>query len=264
MVKCMNDIFEELFELKYKSDFELLLIKIEEKDSDAMLLYSNLLRRGIYLEQNIEMGLLYLEESAKLNNVQALNELGLLYLHGLDFEVDACKGFEYFLRGAQLDDPTSLNNVAVCYEYGNGVEQSYQKAFDFYEKAVEAGGSHCHFKLGIFYYQGYIEKNWELSFEHMLLAAENGSEEALYNVAYSYQHAEGVDENLSLAFTYYKQLADDGYYKAAYDVGYMYINGDGVKQNFIEARKYLIIAIENDYDEAQELLDDLDLLENIA
>jgi TPR repeat protein len=77
----------------------------------------------------------WLEKAAESGNVNAQNNLGLLY-----FEKEAyLQAVEWFLRAAKLGLPEAQYNLAVLYLKGLGVKQNKEQAIHWMHKAASQG-----------------------------------------------------------------------------------------------------------------------------
>ena len=95
---------------------------------------------GMYFEENNEeKGVYYLEESAKQGNIDAMFDLGVLYLDGEVVKQDDKKAFDYFSYAAQKGDAGSQFYVGVFYKEGKIVEQSDEEAKYWFEAAADQG-----------------------------------------------------------------------------------------------------------------------------
>lgn len=74
-----------------------------------------------------------LKKEASKNNPIALNELGLLYLQGIEIEKNIQKAFECFEASMKLDCDLAIVNLANCYAHGIHIEKNTRKAYELYK-----------------------------------------------------------------------------------------------------------------------------------
>jgi hypothetical protein len=95
---------------------------------------------GIYFDENdTKNGLFYLQESADQGNIDAMYDLGVLYLDGEVVEQDEKKAFDYFSYAAQRGDAGSQFYIGTFYKEGIIVEQSDEDAKYWLEAAADQG-----------------------------------------------------------------------------------------------------------------------------
>ncbi len=106
---------------------------------------------GMYFEENDEeKGLYYLQKSAEQGNIDAMFDLGVLYLDGEVVKQDDKKAFDYFSYAAQKGDAGSQFYVGVFYKEGKVVKQSDEDAKYWLEAAADQGDEDAIEALGSF------------------------------------------------------------------------------------------------------------------
>jgi TPR repeat protein len=88
----------------------------------------------------------------------------------------------------------------------------------------------------------------------LLRAAEQGNEEAEYNLAGSYHDGEGVERNDIEAAKWWRKAAEHNLKEAQYALGSIYRDGIGVPKDSLEALKWFQKAAEQGFAPAQECL----------
>src|SRR5262249_19758299 len=71
--------------------------------------------------------------------IDAMAELGVLYMDGLGVTQDYAKARDWYEKAAAKDNALAMVNLGLFYENGRGVTQDYAKARDWYEKAATQG-----------------------------------------------------------------------------------------------------------------------------
>ena len=74
-----------------------------------------------------------------MNNVEAINFIGLCYENGDGVRLNQEQAFIYYLKAAQINFPTAMYNVGRCYEYGIYVNIQKNEANKWYRKAASLG-----------------------------------------------------------------------------------------------------------------------------
>ncbi|KAF0976588.1 hypothetical protein FDP41_004487 [Naegleria fowleri] len=149
--------------------FELSALK--ESDKDAYYFLGMMSLRG-NVPQNTLKGIEYLEESSKLGDVDALLELGQLYISGILVEQDSQKAFQYFEHAAKNHDPAVLIKLAYLYYLGYGTCQNLQLAHEYYELAAKQNAPVALLSLGYLYFNGMgVEKDERKALAYYDLAA---------------------------------------------------------------------------------------------
>ena len=93
--------------------------------------------------------------------------------------------------------------------------------------------------------------NNERSSEDIRTAAENGDQEAQYNMGLKYADGKGVPQNYAEAVKWIRRAAEQGHAEAQNTLGVMYRIGEGVKQNFADAARWYLKAAEQGHAKAQ-------------
>ena len=88
----------------------------------------------------------------------------------------------------------------------------------------------------------FSKQNYTEAFKYCKKSAEQGQEEAQFNLGYMYQYGQGVKQDYFKAVEWYQKAAELGDALAQYNLGYMYANGQGVRQNYTKAKEYFGLA----------------------
>lgn len=144
-------------------DMMLELAKIESSATGDWTVYHNLVKRY-----------------AKLENAEAENVLGLMYLDGVGVEQDSALGIGYLEKSTAHGGANAPFNLGIRYELGkNGLNPDPVKAFALYK-----------------------------------VAAERGLNRAQYNVCNMLINGDAVKEDLVLAKSYCKAAVENGFIEA--------------------------------------------------
>ena len=181
-----------------------------------------------------------LEESASVDNVQALNELGYRYLYGVEVEKDYEKSFFYYEKAAELGDDVALNNLGSLYYSGIGTERNSDKAIQYYVASANKNNVDAQANLGFVYIRGGdVPKDITSSISYFKKAAAQDNILANFMMGYFYYKGFQVNLDYNKAFNYLKKSAKLGFDEAELVLSDLYIKGFGVAQNYNIASKLL-------------------------
>ena len=142
------------------------------------------------------------------DNIDAMNDLGVLYASGNAIEQDYTAALYWFLKAIDRGSVNAMNNVARLYFFGMGVPQSYSNAAIWSRRAAVLG-----------------------------------SVAAMYNLALMSEEGLGVDWSQTAAQKYYVGAAKGGHIPAMLALGERYARGQGVKRDLILAYAWTASAL---------------------
>ena len=102
------------------------------------------------------------------------------------------------------------------------MNDSYSNFLDDFEHAVDA----------------YEREDYKTAHKLFLPLAEQGDDEAQFNLGMMYAFGLGVPQNYKEAFKWYRLAAEQEFDEAQYSLGVMHTLGLGVPQNYKEALKW--------------------------
>ena len=144
---------------------------------------------------------------AEQGDVDAQNDLGMMYAEGVSMPQDQEMAAQWFRRAAEQGYAAAQFNLGVMYEEGRGVPQDDKVAAQWYKRAAEQGYAVAQFNLGGMYKQG-----------------------------------RGMPRDDKMAAQWYKRAAEQGHGDAQFLLGTMYDEGRGVSKDFIYAHMWINIA----------------------
>jgi TPR repeat protein len=116
----------------------------------------------------------------------------------------------------------------------------FEEAARWFSKAAAQGHRLAQCNLGALYAQGLgVPKDLPKALRWYRSAAEQGDEMAMYNLGALYAKEE---RNMSLAVAWFKQSAAKGYAAAQVNLGMLYFRGEGVERNTVLAKRWLLLA----------------------
>ena len=106
--------------------------------------------------------------------------------------------------------------LGLMHEQGLSVPADAAEAYRWYERSADEGYDEAQYRMGSIFFEGLLQKeqNYELAFTWFMRAARQYQLDAIFNVAYCYEHGLGVEENRHEAIRYYKQASLLGDYEA--------------------------------------------------
>lgn len=182
---------------------------IDHNDADGFFELANCYYEGIGVEESIDCALSYYERAAQQNHPDAMNNLADMYLNGEGTEIDEKAALLWFLKAAKCGVVEAMYTLGIMYEQGIGTKTDEDKAFMYYEMAAKGGDSEGLYRIGMIYFNGELKRNqsYEQAMEWFCRAAHIFHVDALFNIAYCYENALGVEKNQEQAIRYYKQAA---------------------------------------------------------
>ena len=236
----------------------------KKNNAESSFIMGRIYLKGEGIEENIELGIKYLEESISRGSGEAAQLLGDLFLEGYKekIEKDEPKSIQYYekavIRG-EIDSMIKLGEIYYNKGDANRAKFYYQKASDNQSPIAQYRLSKLYGeekKVELQYYYlvksadlGHVESNFEVGIK---LAKEKNFSESIkrfekcgehsnaYNqLALIYQN-EKLFQNLPLSFELFKKAAKMKNSEALFNLYLLYEKGtDLVASNFRKCFKYL-------------------------
>lgn len=151
-------------------------ITIYKELADMQLSSSQAQLGHIYYEQDkYDLAFKYLSEAEKKDELQAIDDLIVMYLRGWGVTENQDKAISFAQRGVALSgrDPYFLFSLGVCYE-----EKDNAKAFANVKESAEKGNPLAQYRLALYYQNGYgVKVNESLAYKWYKKAIANGYKE---------------------------------------------------------------------------------------
>lgn len=151
-------------------------ITIYKELADMQLSSSQAQLGHIYYEQDkYDLAFKYLSEAEKKDELQAIDDLIVMYLRGWGVTENQDKAISFAQRGVALSgrDPYFLFSLGVCYE-----EKDNVKAFANVKESAEKGNPLAQYRLALYYQNGYgVKVNESLAYKWYKKAIANGYKE---------------------------------------------------------------------------------------
>jgi len=87
--------------------------------------------------------------AAALGNVDAMNDLGVLYSIGGAVPLDYSKALYWYQKAIDGGSPEAMNNLGTMYLYGVGLPRDYSNAFRWFERSAEHGNPHATYSVAV-------------------------------------------------------------------------------------------------------------------
>ena len=248
---------------------------------EAKYVYATILEAGKLTKQNMLEARKYYQEASKAQHALAMTAYGKLLK--VEDQVTACR---FFKEAADQKLP------AAQYQYARMLEMSgaEEEALKYYKLASDAGIAKAQFRYGRMHeICSKIKRSYEIAAKYYRMAANKKYPKAMNNYAHMLEVGLGVEKDQKTAAIFYKKAMDMGniyashnyarilehgigvepdektaavIYKklaenadnglAQYNYARMRHNGIGVDVDFDEAKKYYLMAIENNIAEAKQ------------
>lgn len=151
-------------------------ISIYKELADMQLSSSQAQLGHIYYEQDkYELAFKYLSEAEKDDDLQAIDDLTIMYLRGWGVTANQDKAISLAQRSVELSsrDPYFLFALGICYE-----EKDNSKAFANVKESAEKGNPNAQYRLALYYQNGYgVKVNENLAYKWYKKAIANGYKE---------------------------------------------------------------------------------------
>jgi TPR repeat protein len=221
---------------------------------------------------------------ADKGNTGAQNQLGVMCLRGEACPQDAREAASWFKKAADKSSPEAAFNLAGLLVKGRGVRRDVAEAARYYrlaaqdgdkqalrwlESLAESGFPFAQLNLGLLYAEdGFcsnaldeverllggqpIERSDATAMKWIRAAAKAGFAEAQFQLALRYQFGESlggkVPENPALAMKWLRRAAAQGHPEAQAKLGRSLIPTQHCKGDYLEAYKWLWLALEQGQD----------------
>ncbi|KAL0246940.1 hypothetical protein GEMRC1_008146 [Eukaryota sp. GEM-RC1] len=212
----------------------------ESRNNDLKLsnqLYSNGLHflTSECLNKNYSAAFALFQESANMNNVEAIFKLGNCYYLGLGVAKNLNLAAEYFKNAAELGHVFGMVNVGYCYYWGEGLLENKKEAFDWFKKAADLNNSEAMYWLSFSYrHHSGLTQNRSKGIRWLKLSAKFGNARAmnaLISRGFIYFNGNGVKANVDEAIHHYQMASDAGCSSAMKNLGVKYLRGIVVKKD---------------------------------
>jgi TPR repeat protein len=281
---------DQLFKLRYaqvviRSDPNSGVRKVRELAEggfiEAKYVYATLLREGKVVKQNMLLARKYYQEAAKANHAMALCRYGRLvkvedqilavqlfkraadqgnaegeYYYGRMLEISGVEedALQYYSKACDKGLAKARFRYGRLHEVCPKGRRNYEICAKFYEIAAGQGSHKAQNNLGRLFELGLgVAQDVSKAVEYYQLASERGNTFARYNLARMLEKGLGIEMDQRRAADIYHELAnDESNGLAQFHYARMCHNGIGVDIDYQEAKKFYLLAIDNNIAEAKQ------------
>lgn len=162
-------------------------------------------------------------------------------------------------KAAKAGNIEAQNQLGMVYANGNGVELNYKEAFIWIKKAADSGHIQSMRTLSWLYANGFgVEQSDEKAQETSIKLAELGEAKDQYFLASLYQSGlYGMQPDSEKMISWYYKSAQQHYARAQYALAKIILKGVDIKSNDEMAFQWLSLANMNGHKKADEELKNL-------
>ena len=167
------------------------------------------------------------EKAAETGNLEALENIGVMYSKGLGVEKNVTKAMEYLEKAAEMGSAKAHNSMANLYLAGNGVEKDTQTALQHFQTAADSGDIDSQSSLSSLYFSGKIvPKDQKKALEYLLKAVAAGHPPAVYQLGKMFLEGSSVVQSCENALTLFWLVATKGPAGRFLQQGYYFIKSE--------------------------------------
>lgn len=177
-------------------------------------------------------------------DVRAMNNIGLLWAHGVGVEKPNYEeAMRWWKEAAKHGYPLAMNNLGLLFANGQGVAKDPRKALAWWQRSADLGNGWAMNNIGDLYERGEgVEQNDALALEWYGKGAEADEALAMYNVGSLHERGRGVPQDFSEALRWYARAADRGIAYAMHGLGQLTEAGKGTPADLAEAQAWYTVA----------------------
>ena len=220
-LKSVLKVARSLAEKNNVEEAEKLLLNSISNSDKCKYIYAEL--GYIFREKNKSKSIEYLLEAKERGDINAINNLGILY----EEEEEIKKAEKYYLEAIEKGDISALYNLGLLYVDIN----QKGKAEKYYLEAIEAGNVSALNNLGVLYSEINEKEKAE---QYYLEAIEKGDINSFNNLAVLYKEGGEIEK----AEQYYLEAIEKGHVSALSNLGALYADiyeKEKAEQYYLEA-----------------------------
>lgn len=200
---------------------------------DANLNVGVMYYRGMGVEKNLEKAITYLNKAKDKSNSYAMLYLSSIYLEEKPY-IDLVKSDFLLNESAKLKNPVALNNLALMYQQGTRVVKNIDTAINLYKQAAESGEFSAFLNLGniYFYEEDFDGKDELLGFYYFQKAHENGVVSGTVSLGTIYYNGRFVEKDYEKSYALFSEAANSENPEACYMLAIQYQEGKGVNVDY--------------------------------
>lgn len=154
---------------------------------------------GLGVDKDIKLAKSYVSKAAKKDSSDSNNFLGIICQSVKDYN----KARDYFIRAGELGHAGALNNLGLMFKHGLGCDKDSYESLRLFKKS---GLPIAQFNMGVLYYKGeLVKKDYTLALRCFRDAARRGFGEAEMLISEMYRKGRGVPCDMRQAEYHYEQ-----------------------------------------------------------
>lgn len=205
VMSCISGLKSIAFEKIEQSLLCLHELQIQGEGSAGYAIYQYFFNGAPKSEQNPQLAISYLVDSAKLNHARSLDRLAWHLETGNNIGRDLKAAYAMYLKAAELGFSRALFNLGRWLISGEGVSQDIEAAFKLFHQASFEGESEAQFELAHMYEQGIATPRDFVKYrQYLLKAASGGHIGAALEIARNYLEGRYGNKDVNMAVNWLK------------------------------------------------------------
>ena len=200
---------------------------------------------GFLFPKDVKKAIEWLTKAAASGYPEAQYRLGCCYYSWIGTQKNLAEAAKWWQKAAEQNHIQSANEIGLCYFHGFGVKPDIKTAKKWFEKA--AAGKHAYALFALGRISATADKDYTKAARFFQQAVDNGSKDALYELANCYFHGFGVKPDKAKGLELLHKAAEQGVPDAQHILGTLYEKGDGVPKDAKKAVEWFSRAVENGY-----------------
>jgi TPR repeat protein len=180
-------------------------------------------------------------------NPDDLYETAVSIIEGENRDEEKCIKVFHLLNLCALSGDMRCQNALGCfYNKGIGTTQDFSKAFEWFQKSADQGFENALFNLSNCYRKGKgTDVNYTKSIELLRKLCDTGFIKGYNNLAICYMNGIGVEKDAKKAIELWSYASNHNDPKAQYNLGYRYLVGKDVEEDLNKGLELLKSASNN-------------------
>lgn len=167
--------------------------------------------RIIHKTEGTLKALSFYKHLVKENDINAMHELGLIYLKGDGIAKNLNTAFELFTQASELGNLESTYILGKIYQAKSTKYYDQTKAYNTFVESANKGHAKSQMMIGRFFLMGdIVDKDYEKALHYFKLASKQKEYEANCYIAYMYSAGMGVFPNFGRAHVFAKDEYQKG------------------------------------------------------
>lgn len=228
----------------YLTAMELALPRAQLGDPAAQTLVAELLQNGLGVPRNPKDAAFWYGQASNGEDAAAMLKYALLLLEGKLVPKDEKKAEELMQKAADRGNASAQFNYGQVLVKKMPGERGLKAALPYYEKSAEQGIADAQYAISQIYLNvdGIDENKRAKAREWLLRAARAGFDTAQYDIAVWLIEGIAGERNLDVGFGWMKLAAEGGNVLAQNRLAHLYVNAIGTRPDPVEAAKWYILS----------------------